>query len=371
MIFCYSFILKQMSVTKILNIVITGAESTRERIGTLPIYEDILNAVRILKEVGYEPKVSIIGTNLIYACRMASDMLGPDTVKTYVHDANIVKSYNEQKEDETYVRVYPDHISNVDNLHEYKPLTEQNRIVLKSQPIINLSEYIVHENFRHSLNPTVYLMYGDNALTPYEILSFHDDFEMRNRFTIFSPHGRNVNISDIADDFAIMNGRDEAIDSPVYKHLPRLAMYNVFMGQAVEDDIEDSDFMETFKVILDLCKCIIFFIKAGVNKDKFQIIEKGMDAPGWMLNPETLCIKGCLKTYGLRPEVSDSSPLNEITNSSGYRKQLLELMSKVVASFAVNNGIIDVEKAKELGGWESPRTYGQIHITCQTKILTH
>lgn len=409
-----------MSVKDSLNIVISGAESTRDRVGDLPSYsDDIVAAIETLELAQSGLKITIIGSKLIYACRIASGMLGPIDVANYVKDSEIIKEYiSNQSPEDDYVTVFPMHVKDVtsDKIAYRFSDKESNAILQLRKP--RDDENTPYPDFRSSTSPTVYILYGDpeKPMTCFEVMSHFDSFTPEKDFYLWRPFEKTASIKDISEDY-IAYLQDPSGTKYRYKYL-QPHTFNPFIGQKYDPELNMSrTFVESLKAVQEMCKVAEVFINYQVHKDKFIPVDierislektkfknakflaiddikcpkKGSkpmtedekryklaeieaqeftipqglnptppELPPWAMNPETLGIKGCMYTYGLFPHVRDTSNIMEMTNNSGFRKQLLEIIIKVLVNMSIQNGFLTVENIKQYGGYFNVEMYQYI-----------
>jgi hypothetical protein len=352
----------KMEAIKFFNIVIAGVESTRTDVGSLPYFENILEAKDILSDRDYTLRILIVGTGSNYACRLASPgMLGPTQIENYVHDSTIIQSYVEhQEEDEYTVRVYPQRVYSIKGDKYVDQYQEGSNVIVK---LVNTGdEENIVEDFRNFTDPTVYIHFNgvkEPILSTYEIMSFFDDFTVDNRYVLSLTKGEELSISNIATDFL-------KIDVGVTKtDILTPKIYDVFSGAEFDKTHSSgADYKEGINIINTMCKVVDVYYKYGVHNLEFTN-AKEEDLPNWMLNPETLAIKGILRTYGINPTAKDIPEIIEITTSSVYRKQLMTTMSKIIANFMISNKFATIEQVASFGGWTVPTLYGEF-----SKILS-
>ncbi len=302
-----------MSLTsKILQVVIIGGASTHSKDGRLPKSDEIRNAFEYVGEYGFKLQILVVDTNLNYAIRLAR---GEKSLNT-------------------------------------KPIVSDAQMLTQSKDILTANDIPAWEipvDIRTSTENVIYISYN-GLCSAYEIMSILGSYVRENRwFLPVANDAEPISIHQLMVDF--INLQSGKTDTLVYL-LPNF-IYELYEGKRFGTNVYLEGDMVDAKIQLILgCEIMRQYITAGYVETSNQAFVSG-----WCLNPETPIIKGIISTYGLIPSVEDRSPHMEIRTNASYRQQLVELLARVISNFAINNGIITLEEAKNSGEWYGIGTY--------------
>jgi hypothetical protein len=386
-----------------LNVVIYGAESTPQKKGNLPTIVELRNASLLMSkqhEGKGELNITIVGFGSHFACRLACGDNGPDE-ESYIQDSEIIKSYfDEGKDSYVRVKVYPEYIDDI--THDritYDYHTKSGNIIQRfrdSHQVNGISPIISDDfiNFRDEEESTLYIIYGDTKMNVYEMMSFFDDFNINNKYFVYSDHNKNLSLVELVQDYC--NPTPGKYFAPIY---------NPWSGAKIESD--DKNKKDVQVIIQDMCEVIYHYITYNVHKNAFSadpsrnidydenlrvftsekdsiaLNEKKISEdpfseipnerykkslpreskrvdpkfPSWIMNPETLCIKGAMCYYGLHPFIQEATQIITITRSSGHRKLLLNIMISAVSNYCINNELFTISEIENFGMWYNIKTY--------------
>jgi hypothetical protein len=281
-----------------ITIVIMGVGSTLSERGYLPTGEDFEFAHQFTTEKNFELKIIVNDPKLIYALRGVQGKLAPEN-ENVVYDTDIIKGYNPK-----YVGVSDDH------------------------------QYTSQAIPRTSPNPVIYVDFSTPKST-FEMMSSVMDYNTSDRY--FLSVSSQISIREIAEKF-------------YQNQLP--IPFNLYEGKQMPETLTLNDRIEALTQMHFGCQIMIHYITAQYHHGKYEV-----SIPGWCMNPETPLIKGLINTYGLVSPVIDQTAILQMTTNSGYRRQLCEIMARVIASFAVINGLIDINSVQD---WYSTSTYAVV-----------
>lgn len=301
----------KMAAPPKLTVVIIGCGGTAYSPGQMPTPEDVQICSTILSPIGCELNVVIIDPILKYACRIAKGLMGP-VDKNYRDDAEKIAGYDAN------VTVIDEHVNKASG--EWKEGEE----------------------------PVIYLCYG-TLTSSYQVMSLLNCYIIKNRYFInISPESEGSPLKEVCEDYCKLVQGEET--SFLYDEV-----YDLYSGDKLLVGKSSDDMKDAVKQIMSGCFIVCSYYKAGYDKR-----ENTCNVDGWCLNPETPFIKGCILTYGLISPVPDSTAILQVTTNSGFRYQLLELLSKVIVNFAMTNSILTIETASQLGGFKTAAVYHYI-----------
>ena len=289
-------------MANIIYIIIINPASTHEINGTMPTPLDIINATTLANDHKYDLRILIVDEALNYALRLAKG-------ETSVISPSISK-------DAVYIQSYPD---NVD--------------------VASVPAWEISDTIKSITSPVIYVGYKNSS--SYDIMNLINSYVIDNRW--FIPTTEKVTIYQIMTDY--INKHDN-----VYL-LPHKT-YDLYGGGKLDEMYHEKDMLDVKQQIWLGCLILNQYLDAGYDKGK-----NDRDVMGWCLNTETPIIKGLIQTYGLISPVPDRTSHMEIRLNSGYRRQLTEILGKVLSNFAINNDIITIQEVAQLGGWYDQRVY--------------
>jgi hypothetical protein len=301
-----------------LYIVIFGGGSLHHKEGTMPSVDDVQEAVQIAEDNKVDLSIHIIDENLNYATRLASGQ--PSLRGDFIpKDATRIKGYGEKVK-----------------CHVNSPWELEDVIPKESETV----------TIKNTSTPVIYLSYTDKS--SYEIMNSIGSYELANRWFFVSR--KRVSLVDLVSDyFSLREGKGT-------KYLLPEKLYDLYSGDVLAKELYDYDIVEVKKQLEMACIIIDEYFKGG-----FNVGENRLDVKSFALNSETSFIKGICFTYGLLTPIPDKNNFIEIRQNSGFRKQLWNLIARVLSNFAINNKLITVEEAAQYGGWNDQRVYILIH----------
>lgn len=303
-----------MSDGKLFQIVIIGPASSYEKDGYMPSVEDVNTAIKMAENNKLGILIHIIDENLNYAVRLSKGQ--PSRVSEFIlKDASRIKGY-------------PNKVSCYIN-----PPWEISDVAFKDSDMTTI---------KNTLYPVIYLSYKDKS--SYEIMNSISAYSMENRWFVIS--SKRVQLTQLVADYISLNQ-----DGPSNYLLPN-KVYDLYGGGVLNKYNYSYDLVEIKKQLVMGCIIIDQYLKAGYNTG-----NNAMDVMGWCLNAETTFIKGICHSYGLMTPVPDKTNHMELRQNSSFRRQLWDLMTRVISSFSINNKLITVEEAMQYGGWYDQRVY--------------
>jgi hypothetical protein len=199
------------------------------------------------------------------------------------------------------------------------------------------------EDFRTTEDLVIYLDHSNPTITDdYDLLNIMErtrDYKLENRW-YFRVTGQ-PSIKELVEEFVGNKGR--FANSP----------YNPFSGEELPEHLSDEDRVIFHHLILKLTKFAIQYLKAGFyHRDPDSVLPDD-----WAMNLYHLEMQAFVQHYGLLPTEPDKEMNREFANNSQYRQVVTKTLTKVLANFYINNGILKPKKVESLGGWRNVETY--------------
>jgi hypothetical protein len=284
-------------------VIVLGAAADVETPGLTPTADDVRAAQHQLTTAGYDLRLMLLDPNY----RLAKSLAPVKEDFDHLGQINV---------DRQHFRDYPPEVLILDD--HYGKLPEE--VKATSLPVIFLS----------------YLP----MTSAYQLMSLMNHYQTTNRYYVIATEL--TLMTTIAEDFLTRDQPDPVLREP----------YNPYLGGVLPATMEYGDRQDCLRQMVAAAFVAMVYIKAGYDRR-----ENLVDVPGWCLNPETPCLKGAIATYGLISPVPDAIPIHQMVTNSGYRMQIFEVVSKMVANFVINNRMLEVEAIAQLGGWRSAATY--------------
>jgi hypothetical protein len=210
---------------------------------------------------------------------------------------------------------------------------------------------IIDALYRTNPGIVIYVTYSQFT-NSYELMSWFADYQTEKRFYFPRPkEGDTINIYQLVQAYLEFEktGGNSIFQTP----------YNFYSGDKITQVLSPNDIAEVRKELKMACEIVLHYFTGGYQSYGNQQVVV-YSPPGWTLNPETLPIKGCIYTYGIFSPVSDSTPIHEMFNNSGYRYQIMMSLMKMIAAFVINNNLLNIEQVGVMGGWHRSDTYRNI-----------
>lgn len=309
-----------MSEIEQFNIVIIGAGSLHNKDGFMPSNKDVNTAIQLCKENNLELQIQIIDQNLNYATRLARDE--PSRRSEFIST------------DASRIKAYPQTVT----CHLFSP-------------------WDLAISIKNSISPVIYLSYNDNS--SYEIMNSINSYVMTNRWFVTSK--TRVPLIALIEDYITIA---KELDRPSSFLLPN-PLYDLYSGDVIPEGVyNEFDVVEIKKQLISGCIILDEYLKAN-----YHLKGNVTDVMGWCLNPETPFIKGACESFGLVPIIPLRTPHMEMRQNSGYRKQVFDLLARIISSFAVKNKIVSINEALHHGGWYNRYIYTVIQERIPTATL--
>ena len=288
-------------MTTSLTIVILKPAATFTHKGYMPDVDVVNQCINLCQKSNINVKFIIADDKLLYAMRKVRGENFP-RYENIIYDGNKIEQY------------------------------PKNEVVISEERIYKLKDISKNKD-----DPIIYILTNSGIKSSYYIMSLINDYTIKNRY-FFSPLDV-IPLVDIVTNY--INGKC---------NIP----YKLYDGEKFDDVLisNDVDYSDTLNQIMYGCRIVVNYLGAGFDKR-----ENNKTIESWTLNPETPFIKGCIYTYSLFSPVADQTPILQITTNSGYRKQLFEIMTRVISNFAINNNLLDINK---IPSWDSPEPYKQL-----------
>uniref|UniRef100_A0A6C0AD07 Uncharacterized protein n=1 Tax=viral metagenome TaxID=1070528 RepID=A0A6C0AD07_9ZZZZ len=287
-----------------LNIIIIGTCASEENPGHTPTLENIENSFLIASNEDMNLKITFVDP-------------GFDFIQYVDSDSNEYLQNEKKKVDALK--------ENVDFIEDF---------YYRSKLNFKKEDICIFVNYTKSSN---------NILTTYDFMHFIESWETENKY-FYNPLDKNgfFDLYSIVKDYF---GKQEKIVSP----------YDLYSGKKITDKIEQRDFNDVKKLMINACELNLWFLRAKYHLEETEI---PIPTPSWTYNVEIPILKGLISYYGLYNNNQIHRPANEICESSDYRRTICIILCKVISNFAVNNGFIKLSEITN--GWFSRATYNLI-----------
>ena len=240
-----------------------------------------------------------------------------------------------------------------------------NNNILNERELIALQEnFTIYKNFYNDFlkegkiphnEDTIYVSYIGIEKNIYDLINIVESYptEEENVFFYLPKNLNRCKIMDLINDYL---SEDKLLLEK---------SYDIYQGNNWDNYKNHHSYIKN--IYLVMCEFILHAFKGKFQDEKRPFPKEGV--PHWCYNTNVPIIKGLIKYYELTPremsiinsigneEIIKNDlhrPSIEFTESSIYRKQIMEYMCRILANFMVNNNLINIT---EINKWMSSKTY--------------
>lgn len=308
-----------------LHFVVVGTHVTAAKDRILPTIDQVSDAVKAAADGGYELNLHLIDPSLDESIRQIP-------FKGKEIEAKLVKSYDE------HVKLWP--ISYANWLKKTDPIKPKSG----EATIYQLNRYPTPLNREMDS----YRMMGLLSLTNGEDKAFI--------VGISKPPDLKQQI----EDFIRLKTQNLMSSGDVVKSS------DFYGGKAAEGKLHPIESKAIQGLFIDTARVIQAYLNAGYHQGRIGQIKEN-----WMMNSESLPMKGFIYYYQLFPEVADRDPQLEMLESGDYRRRLLNLMIQSVSNYVINSELMTIQQIKDVGGWMDIKLWNAIEKNAGGTPITY